>query len=85
MLTEQTEQFIEVLPNGVIQIRNDRVIMDNGLVVARKHLRNTFDVGADVSGQSQRIRDICALVWTPQVIAARTAEKAANAQGIPVG
>lgn len=78
MLTEKTEQLIEILPNGVIQVRNTRIIMDNGVEISRSYHRKVIDVEDDVSNESDRIQAIAPQIRTPQVIAGRKAEIAKN-------
>jgi hypothetical protein len=76
--TEKTEQKLEILPNGIIQVRNTRVIMDNGVELSRVHHRKVIDVDDDVTNESQRIKDIAASVWTDEVKANRLIEKESN-------
>ena len=75
MLTEKTEQLLEILPNGVIQVRDTRIIMDDGVEISRAHHRKVLDVEDDVSSESQRIQRIAASEWTPDVIASRRNER----------
>lgn len=81
-LTEKTEQQIEILANGVIQVRDARIIMDNGVEISKSYSRRVIDVDEDVTNESARLKAVAPQVWTPQVKAARVAEKAAaQAQG----
>jgi len=79
MLTEKTEQRLEILPNGIIQVRDERVIMDNGIEISRKFHRRVIDVDDDIINESVRIKAIAPQIWTPAVKAARISEKAAAA------
>jgi len=74
-LTEKTEQKLEILPNGVIQVRNERVIMDNGIEISRTFYRKVIDVDEDVSNESERIKAITPQIWTSKIKAARILEK----------
>lgn len=71
-LIEATEETIETIPSGSLQIKTvTRIVDDTGEVVATKlpH-RRVLHPGAAVSGESQRVQDIAAAVWTPEVIRA---------------
>lgn len=76
-LTETTKFFIGILDNGVIEFRKTRVIMDGTEVVAERHHRQVLEPGQDVSELPNKVRQVCQLIWTPAVIAAWLAAKAA--------
>lgn len=68
-LTEQTTfSSITILEDGQIQIRRSRRIFDGTELVAEKYIRNVLEPGDDVTSLPLRIRNICAAVWTQQVI-----------------
>lgn len=50
--------------------------MDGTEFIGEKNIRQTLEPGQDVSTFPQKIRSICALVWTPAVIAAYQLKKA---------
>jgi len=75
-LTEKTEQKIEILHNGVIQVQNIRVIMDNEAEISRTFHRKVIDVDDDVINESPRIKAIASQIWTSEIKAARISEKA---------
>lgn len=77
MLTEKIEQLLEILPNGVIQVRDARIIMDSSVEISRSYHRKAIDVDEDVTNESSRIKAIAPGIWTAQVKAARISEKAA--------
>ena len=77
-LTERQDQRIEILPNGIIQVRNERVIMDDGVEISRTFHRKVVDVDDDVVNESPRIKAIAPQIWTEQVKADRLLEKAAS-------
>ena len=62
--------LIEVLSTGHLQIREANVIEKDGAVVAKTFHRYVLSPGDDVSDKEQRIQDIAAAVWTPEIIAA---------------
>ena len=78
-LTEQVKFYVGILDNGVIELRKTRVITDtvSGDTFDRNH-RQVFEPGQDVTSQPAKIRNICALIWTPQVIADYVAWKASQ-------
>lgn len=77
-LTEKTEERLELLPNGVIQVRTTRVILDNGEPISRTHHRHVVDVDDDTTNESPRLKAIATVLWTTKVKAARISEKAAS-------
>ena len=62
-LTKETEQKIEILADNQIQVRDTTIILEDGVELSRTHHRHVLAVGADVSAESQRVRDIAASVW----------------------
>jgi hypothetical protein len=67
-LTERTEiDKIEVVCNWVIQVRQATVIEKDGEQVARSYHRWTLNPDSDISGQEQKVQDICNAAWTPEV------------------
>jgi hypothetical protein len=77
-LTEQTKFFVGVLDDGQIELRKTRVILDGTDVVGEKHHRQVLEPGQDVQLFPLKIRDICAVVWTPEVIADFERKRAAQ-------
>jgi len=76
-LTERAEQKLEILPNGIIQVQDIRIIMDEGVEISRSHHRKVIDVDDDIINESPRIKAIAPQIWTAQIKAARISEKAA--------
>jgi len=76
VLTEKMEQRIEILPNGVIQVRDERIIMDDGVEISRTFHRKVIDVDDNVTNESPRIKAIAPQIWTAEIKAARISEKA---------
>jgi len=75
-LTEKMEQRIEILPSGVIQVRDERIIMDDGVEISRTFHRKVIDVDDNVTNESPRIKAIAPQIWTAEIKAARISEKA---------
>lgn len=61
--------LIEVLEKGQLQIREANLIEKDGVVVAKTFHRYVLSPGDDISDKEQRIKDIAAAVWTPEVLA----------------
>jgi len=76
-LTETTKFFLGILDDGQIEFRKTRVILDGVEVVGENHHRQVLVPGQDVTSFPAKIRNIAAVVWTPAVIAAYLAAKAA--------
>ena len=72
---------IEVLENGVIQIREVTRIMKDGNEVAHTYHRWVLAPEADLTGQPANVVAICNAAWTPAVISAYEAQQAANQIG----
>jgi hypothetical protein len=68
--------LISILENGVLQIREDTVILEDGIELSRTYHREILTPGSDVSDESERVQQVAAIVWTPEVIAAWEIEKA---------
>lgn len=79
-LTESTKFFIGIQDDGQIEFRRTRVIMDGTELIGEKHHRQVLEPGQDVSAQPLKVRQVCQLIWTPAVIAAYLAAKAAASQ-----
>ena len=77
-LTEQQKVFIGILDNGMIEFRKTRAVYDGTELIGEKHDRQVLEPGQDVTAFPNKLRQICAVVWTPQVIADYLAAKAAR-------
>lgn len=80
-LTQKTEyDSITILLDGQIQIRRSRVVIDDDGIteISRTYWRKVLEPGEDVSSFPPRVRAICNFIWTPTVIAAYEAAKAAR-------
>ncbi len=76
--TERTAVFLGILDDGQIEYRRTRVILENAEVVGEKHHRQVLEPGQNVTAFPAKIRNICAVVWTQEVIDAYIAAKAAR-------
>jgi len=71
---------IEVLENGVVQVRQAQVITDSGNEIARNFSRWVLSPGEDVSTQDAKVKAICEAVWSADVISAYQAQVASQAK-----
>ena len=70
MLTEKVVyDVITVLEDGQMQIRRARRIFDNGVQIAEQYHRHVLAPGDEITKEDARVRQIAAIIWTPQVIA----------------
>ena len=83
-LTERTEiDKIEVVNDWNIQVRQATVIERDGEFVSRTFHRWSLTPDSDISGQEQKVKDICNVAWTDEVKAAYETFKAEQAARLP--
>ena len=70
--------LIEALENGCVQVRTATRILDDGVAVSSSFHRHVVVPGDDYSQEDPRVQAICAVVQTPEVIAAYKAAQEAN-------
>ena len=76
-LTESTSiDQIEIVKDFFVQVRQATVIEKDGEQVARTFHRWVLKPDMDISGQEQKVQDICNAAWTPEVRQAYEAFKA---------
>lgn len=82
MLTKKTEiDKIEILRDGVVQVRESQEIFDGDELLAQRFRRFVLTPIMDPATIPQpRVRRICEFIWTPQVIADYQAAQAALEQ-----
>jgi hypothetical protein len=79
-LTENTNiDQIEIVQQWNIQVRQVTVIERDGDFVSNTFHRWVLTPDSDISGQEQKVQDICNAAWTPEVKAAYEAFKAEQA------
>ena len=79
-LTERTEiDQIEIVRDWNIQVRQATIIERNGEFVSRTFHRWVLTPDMDISGQEQKVQDICNAAWTPEVRQAYETFKAEQA------
>jgi hypothetical protein len=67
---------IEVIENGVVQVRTKTAIMEDGKQISGTYHRHVVAPGDDYSGEDARVQAICAATHTPDVVAAYEAAQA---------
>jgi hypothetical protein len=82
MLTENKQiDRVEVVGNGIIQVREATVIEKDGVQVARTFHRWSFVPESDISAMPANVQAIAQAAWTPDVIAAYKAQLEASRLG----
>ena len=83
-LTENTSiDQIEIVAGWNIQVRQATVIERDGKFVSNTFHRWILTPDSDISGQEQKVKDICNAAWTPEIIAAYETFKAQIAASRP--
>lgn len=78
-----TYDMISIRDNGVIEIRKKTAVDEDGAEVGFKYFRYVYEPGDDITAEPARVKGIINIVWTPAVIAAYAAEKAARLALLP--
>ena len=73
--------IIEVVENGIVQVRQATIITEDGNQLSRTFHRWCISPGEDYSTQEQQVQDICKVTHTLEVIAAYKAQQEANKLG----
>jgi hypothetical protein len=61
---------IEILENGIIQVRQANIVERDGIEIAKTYHRWTLAPGQDLTDQQQKVIDVANAVWTEEVISA---------------
>ena len=78
-LDKQTKiDRIEVVENGIVQVRQATIITEDGNQLSRTFHRWCIAPGENYSAQEQQVQDICRVTHTPEVIAAYQAQQEAR-------
>lgn len=80
MLTERVEVRIEVLPNGLLQLREEIVVERDGVFITRLYNRRIAEPDTTHTETEPRIVKVIEAVWTPEVIAAYKKDKEQTAE-----
>ena len=74
-----TVDQIEVIANGILQVRTKTAVLEDGKEITRSFHRHVVAPGDDYSAEDARVQAICAATHTADVVAAYAAEQAKNA------
>ena len=66
---------IEIIENGIVQVRTATRIVEDGAVISQSYHRHVVAPGDDYSGEDARVQAICAATHTAEVIAAYQASQ----------
>ena len=70
-LTETTKvDQLEIIENGIIQIRTATIIQRDGTEISRTFHRHIVTPGSDVSNEDAKVQAIANAIWTAEVISA---------------
>jgi hypothetical protein len=70
---QQVIDKIEVVENGIIQVRQVTRILEDGNVLSSSYHRWSLVPNQDVTDQPANVQAIAAAAWTTEVVAAYTA------------
>lgn len=70
--------LIETIENGCVQVRTKTAIKEDGVEISSKFHRHVVAPGDDYSQEDPKVQAICAVVQTPEIIAAYKAAQEAN-------
>lgn len=80
-LTKETViDQITVTENGIVLFREATRIMEDGAQLSQTFHRSSLVPGQNIDDQPQKVKDVCAAVWTPEVVTAYQAQQAAAVQ-----
>ena len=65
--------LIEIIENGIVQVRTKTIILEDGIEISSKFHRHVVAPGDDYSQEDARVKAICAATHTESVIASYTA------------
>jgi hypothetical protein len=62
--------MIEVPNNSIVHVRVKTVVLDGGSQISESYHRRTISPGDDYSQEDEQVKVICAVVHTPEAVAA---------------
>jgi len=72
---------VEIVENGTVQVRQATIITEDGNQISRTFHRWCITPSQDYSDQDDKVKAICQVTHTPEVIAAYKAQVEANRLG----
>lgn len=76
-LTDKIKWYVGITEDGVLEVRRSRIIVEDTKELTELLSRYSLEPGQDVTSQPAKIKALAAFLWTPAVIAAWQAKKAA--------
>ena len=76
--SEVVKEHIEIQPNGVVSIKKYTEIYKDGLYMARTETNENIEPGDDLNGKSAEVIAHANVAFTPERVAAKAAQKAAE-------
>lgn len=73
MITTSTDEYVTVLPNGVLEVKIVTNYVEDGTPLTSKNWRTTYAPTTDISTMTGRAAEIATLMWTPELIDAYVA------------
>ena len=70
--------LIEIVENGCVQVRTKTAINEDGVQISGTYHRHVVTPGDDYSSEDAKVQSVCALIHTPEVIAAYQEAQNAN-------
>jgi hypothetical protein len=70
--------LIEVVENGILQVRTKTAIKEDDLEISSKFHRHVVVPGQDYSAEDAKVQAVCASIHTAEVIAAYQAAQETN-------
>lgn len=84
MLTKDIEHQIEITAEDIVQVRETTIIKEDGVELARTHHRYVITPDEDSTTQPEKIKNVCSVVHTPEVVNTYKAKKKAEEKEIPI-
>jgi predicted SnoaL-like aldol condensation-catalyzing enzyme len=65
---EKVGHVIEVLEDGVVQVKRVTRVLKDGVEIAQQYHRHVLEPGADTTAQVDKVKAVSAAVWTKDVV-----------------
>lgn len=65
---EKVGHVIEVLEDGVVQVKRVTRVLKDGVEIAKQYHRHVLEPGADMTAEVDRVKAVAATVWTKEVV-----------------
>ena len=76
--TEGVSYQVEVLEDGMIQVRKAVRVYKDGVEIGKTYHRHILEPEADLTNEVDTVKDIANAAWTPTVVTKYKAKKAAR-------